>query len=285
MARPIWKGQISFGLVNVPVTLYSAEQSTNLSFKLIDNRNSARIRYERVNEVTGEEVPWDQIVKGYEYDDDNYVLISKEEMENASPELTKTIEIEQFVKVEEIDPIYFDKPYYLVPNKGAEKGYVLLRETMKEAERVGIAQVVIRSRGHLAAMMPRGNALILDLLRYSQEVRNLEDYNIPEGSLKDYEITQKELKLAGQLVEGMSADWEPGTFRDEYRDALMSLIERRIGSSETETIPEGEAAAEEDTQTINFMDQLKKSVEKTSKKSSPRKSSSRKKSSRSKKAS
>jgi DNA end-binding protein Ku len=279
MARPIWKGQISFGLVNVPVTLYSAEQKADLSFRLIDSRNSARIRYERVNEATGEEVPWDNIVKGYEYDDGNYVLLSNEELESASAELTKTIEIEQFVDLEAIDPVAFDKPYYLVPGKGGEKGYVLLREAMQQSGRVGIAQVVIRSRGHLAALMPRGNALILDLLRYQQEIRPLAQYDVPAGTLKDYKITKKELELAGQLIDGMTAEWEPDQFEDEYRKAVMALIEKRIKSGETEQVSDVEEAAPEAPRTVNFMDVLKQSVEKTGKKPSRKRSSGKKKAS------
>jgi DNA end-binding protein Ku len=279
MARPIWKGQISFGLVNVPVTLYSAEQKADLSFRLIDSRNSARIRYERVNEATGEEVPWDNIVKGYEYDDGNYVLLSNEELESASAELTKTIEIEQFVDLEAIDPVAFDKPYYLVPGKGGEKGYVLLREAMQQSGRVGIAQVVIRSRGHLAALMPRGNALILDLLRYQQEIRPLDQYDVPAGTLKDYKITKKELELAGQLIDGMTAEWEPDQFEDEYRKAVMALIEKRIKSGETEQVSDVEEAAPEAPRTVNFMDVLKQSVEKTGKKPSRKRSSGKKKAS------
>lgn len=265
MARPIWKGHISFGLVNVPVTLYSAEQKADLSFKMLDSRNAARIHYERINEATGEEVPWNKIVKGFEYDGGNYVLLSNEEIENASPELTKTIEIEQFVDIDEIDPIYFDKPYYLVPSKGGEKGYVLLREAMQNSGRAGIAQVVIRSRGHLAALFPRGNALILMLLRYHQEIRPLDDYDIPEGSLRNYKISKKELDLAEDLIEGMTAEWEPDQYRDEYHDALMSLIERRIKSGETEEAAEPEEAEEEAPETVNFMDVLKQSVAKTGK--------------------
>lgn len=282
MARPIWKGQISFGLVNVPVTLYSAEQKADLSFRMIDSRNSARIRYERVNETTGEEVPWDKIVKGFEYDDGNYVLLSEQELENASAKLTKTIEIEQFVDLDAIDPVAFDKPYYLVPGKGGEKGYVLLREAMREAGRVGIAQVVIRSRGHLAALMPRGDALILDLLRYHQEIRPISDYDLPEGTLKDYKITKKELELATQLIDGMTTEWEPEQFKDEYRQALMKLIEKRIESGEIEQISEEPEEAPEAPRTVNFMDVLKQSVEKTGKSGGAK--SSRKRSGRKKEA-
>jgi DNA end-binding protein Ku len=283
MARPIWKGHISFGLVNVPVTLYSAEQRADLSFKMIDSRNSARIRYERVNEATGEEVPWDKIVKGYEFDDGNYVLLSNEELASASAELSKTIEIEQFVELDAIDPVSFDKPYYLVPGKGGEKGYVLLREAMRESGRVGIAQVVIRSRGHLAALLPREDALILDLLRYRQELRPLKDLDLPAGTLKEYKITRKELDLAAQLINGMTTDWDPEQYQDEYRKAVMDLIEKRIKSGEIEKVSAEEEAAPEAPRTVNFMDVLKQSVKQTGKPAA--KKPSRKRSSRKKRAS
>lgn len=264
MARPIWKGHISFGLVNVPITLYSAEQRADLSFHMVDSRNSARVRYERVNEATGEEVPWDKIVKGYEYDGGSYVLLSDEELERAQPELTKTIEIEEFVDAEEIGPAYFDKPYYLVPGKGGEKGYVLLREALQESKKVGIARVVIRARGHIAALMPQGNALILNLLRYGQELRSMDDYDFPSAGLKEHKVSRKELDLARQLIDGMSDRWDPNEFHDEYRDALMKLIKKRIESGETEQVEEPEEL-QEAPRTVNFMSMLKKSVEQAGK--------------------
>lgn len=262
MSRPIWKGQISFGLVNVPITLYSAEQRADLHFNLIDSRNSARIRYERVNEETGEEVPWDKIVKGYEYDGGSYVLFSEKELETASAELTKIIEIEQFVAREEIDPIYFDKPYYLVPGKGGEKGYVLLREAMAASGKVGIARVVIRTRQYIAALLAEGNALVLNLLRFHQEIRPVKDFDIPTGDPSRHKVRPKELELAEKLIEGMSGAWKPQEFDDEYRGALMKLIEKKIRSGQTKEIAEPEEEEEAaEPRTINFMDVLVKSVE------------------------
>jgi DNA end-binding protein Ku len=264
MSRPIWKGQISFGLVNVPVTLYSAEQRADLHFNLIDSRNAARIRYERVNEETGEEVPWDKIVKGYEFDGGSYVLFSDKELEQASVEMTKVIEIEQFVDADEIDAIYFDKPYYLVPGKGGEKGYVLLREAMAESGKVGIARVVIRTRQYIAALVPEKSALVLSLLRYHQEIRPLKDFDIPSGTPAAHNIRPKELELAGQLIEGMSGDWKPEEFEDEYRGALMKLIDKKIKSGQTKEIAEPEDEEQPlEPRTINFMDVLVKSVERT----------------------
>lgn len=265
MSRPIWRGHISFGLVNVPVILNSAERRVDLSFRMIDSRNSARIRYERVNEETGEEVPWDKIVKGYEYDQGNYVLLSEEELENASPELTKTIEIEQFVDLKDIDIRYFERPYILMPDKKGEKGYVLLREAITASGKAGIAKVVIRGRQHLAALVAQENALVLELLRFYQELVSLDNFELPAGTLREYNVAKKEIELATKLIGGMSASWEAAKFHDDYRDALMKLVERKIKAGKTEVIEDVDDDAAPVRQTINFMDVLKRSVEGTEK--------------------
>jgi len=265
MSRPIWKGHISFGLVNVPVVLNSAERRVDLSFRMIDSRNAARIRYERVNEETGEEVPWDKIVKGYEYDDGNYVLLSEDELQNASPELTKTIEIEQFVDLADIDIRYFERPYMLVPDKKGEKGYVLLREAITESGKAGIAKVVIRGRQHLAALIAQGNALVLELLRFHQELVDLGEFDLPSADLRTYGVQKKEIELASKLIGGMTTKWNASKFHDEYRDALMKLVERKIKSGKTEVIEDVEEEEAPVRQTINFMDVLKQSVEHASK--------------------
>jgi DNA end-binding protein Ku len=263
MARPIWKGHISFGLVNVPVVLFSAEQRADISFRLIDSRNTARIRYERVNEETGEEVPWDNIVKGFEYESGNYVLLSDEELETASVEMTRTIEIEQFVDLSEIDIRFFDRPYVLVPDKKGDKGYVLLREAIAESGKAGIATVVIRSRQYLAALMATGDALLLELLRFNQELRDLSDFDLPGHDLRELKISKKEIELASQLIDGMTMEWDASKHHDEYREVLMKLIEKKIKSGKTEAIEVEEAEEdEEEPQTINFMDVLKQSVAK-----------------------
>jgi DNA end-binding protein Ku len=261
MSRPIWKGHISFGLVNVPVVLFSAERRADLSFRLIDSRNSARIRYERINEETGEEVPWDKIIKGYEYEDGNYVFLSEEELQHASPELTKTIEIEQFVDLDDIDVRYFDRPYILVPGNKGEKGYVLLREAIKAAGKAGIARVVIRARQYLAALIAQGDALVLELLRYPQELVEKGEYQLPGKDLREHGVQKKEIELATKLIGGMTAKWEPTKYHDEYRDALMKFIQKKIDSGQTEEIGEEEVEETPVRQTINFMDVLKKSVE------------------------
>jgi DNA end-binding protein Ku len=257
--RAIWKGHISFGLVSVPVSLYPAEQRTDLQLHMIDSRNRARVRYERVNAETGEEVPWDQIVKAFEYDDGNYVVLDKEEMKKAAPEASKSVDITSFVDLDEIDPIYFDRPYFLEPGKKGDKGYALLRETLKETGKAGIAEVVIRTRQYVAAMIPRGDALLLILLRYQQELRDAGDLALP-GSPEDLGVSEKELKMARTLVEAMESEWDPSEHHDEYRKRLMEWIESKIESGEIHRSPEAKEAAPA-PEPINIMDALKKSVE------------------------
>ena len=189
MARAVWRGHISFGLVSVPVSLYAAENRTDLQLHMLDSRDHSRVRYERVNEETGQEVPWDVIVRGYEYSDGSYVVLSDEELKRAAPEATKTIDIEAFVAGEEIDPTFYDKPYFLEPGKGSKKGYVLLHHALAESKRVGIARVVIRTRQYIAALMPHNDVLMLILLRYGQELRSAADLDIPKGGAKANGVT------------------------------------------------------------------------------------------------
>lgn len=259
MPRPTWKGHITFGLVNIPVALYPGERRADLSFRMLDSRNQARVRYERVNELTGEEVPWDQIVKAYEYDDGNYVLLEEEDFAKAAVEATKSVEIEAFVDLTAINYGYFDKPYYLVPENKGEKGYVILREALKKSGKVGIAKVVIRTRQHLAAVIPEGNALILDLLRFHQEIRNPDEYDLPGEDLGQYKISDKELLMAQQLIEAMAEEWEPDQFHDEYRDALLKWIEQKAQKGTTEA-PEPEEEPQEAGEVVDMMDLLQQSV-------------------------
>jgi DNA end-binding protein Ku len=266
MARPVWKGHITFGLVSVPVQLYPAELRADISFHLVDSRNSARVQYQRVNSETGEEVPWDKIVKGYEYADESYVLLSDEELAAASVDMTRSIEIEQFVDVSTIDVCYFDRPYLITPAKGGEKGYILLREAARKEGMAGIATIVIRARQHLAAVLVQNDALVLELLRFPQELRSIDDYDIPGRDLRRLKVNQKEIELAAQLIEGMSAEWDPDQYHDEYRDVLMKLIQKKIKSGKTEAIEDvEEEEPEEEPKTINFMDVLKQSVAHASK--------------------
>lgn len=265
-ARPVWKGQISFGLVNIPITLYSAEIRSDLQFRMLDSRNHARVRYERVNEETGEEVPWNEIVKGFEQDEGSYVLLSDEDFKQVKPESSRTIELEQFVDAKAVDYVYFEKPYYLVPGRRGEKGYVLLRETLRRAGKIGIARVVIRAREYLAALLPEGDALVLDLMRYPQELRAPEEFELPTGELSSYKVSDREIKMAEQLVESMSDEWKPQDFRDEYRERLLDYIE--LKAREGAVAPrEAEAEApRESAEVIDLMELLKRSVERSGKK-------------------
>lgn len=257
--RPIWKGHISFGLVNVPVTLYPAEQRDEAHFHMIDSRNNARVRYQRVNADTGEEVPWEEIVKGYEHEDGNYVIIGKDELENLAPEVTRTVEIESFVDLAEIDLIYFDKPYYLEPAKNGEKGYALLRETLRETGKAGIARVVLRTRQYIAAMVPRDDVLVLNLLRYQGELRSTDDLKLP-GDPAEIGTSRQELKMARMLVESMTAEWDPAAYHDEFREQLMTWIQKRIDSGQIHRAPEVEPIADDAPGPINLMEALKKSL-------------------------
>jgi DNA end-binding protein Ku len=271
MPRPVWRGHISFGLVHIPVNLYNAERRADLELHMIDSRDKARVRYERVNADTGVEVPWDSIVKGYEYSDGQYVILNDEELKRAAPEATRSIDIESFVKLEEIDPIYFDKPYYLEPGKGADKGYVLLRNSMREAGRVGIAKVVIRTRQYMAALSPRDNLLVLDLLRYKQEI------HIPANLTKGHGVTPQELKIAGTLIESMADHWRPERYHDEYRESLMKWIEHKVKSGEMHHPAEPTKDEPEAPAPINFMEALKKSLGERGSRSAPSAAASRSK--------
>lgn len=264
MARPIWKGHISFGLVNIPVTLYSAEERNEFQMKMVDSRNNASIKYQRINEKTGEEVPFDQIVKGYEYEDGQFILLTDEDLKRAAPEKTQTIDIETFVPIDAIMPQYFDKPYYLVPGKNSDKAYVLLREALRKSGRMGIARVVIRTRQYIAAISPKGEALVLDLLRYHKELREPPAEKIPGNDFEKLKISDKELDLAQQLIAAMSGEWEPAAYKDEYRAALMDWIEKKAAAGGI--IPVGDSDdvdVDSGGKVIDMMALLKASMEKS----------------------
>ncbi|HEV7121954.1 MAG TPA: Ku protein [Rhodanobacter sp.] len=263
MARPIWTGTLSFGLLNVPVSLMSAERSVDLHFRMLDSRSNTPVRYERVNAETGEEVPWKEIVKAFEYEKGSYVVLEPEDIKSAASESHETVDVNTFVDADSIGPEYFEKPYMLVPGKKAEKGYVLLRETLKRTGKIGIARVVIRTREYLSAVMPRGDALMLLLLRYPQEMVGAEEYNIPEGAPSSYRISDKEIQMAQELIESMSDEWKPGDYRDDYRDRLRKVIEKRLKSKGVVTPPEddeGEPVENASTNVVDFMALLQKSL-------------------------
>lgn len=264
MARAIWKGSISFGLVHIPVGLFSAASPDELSFRQLDRRNLSPIGYRKYNKNTGEEVQSEEIVKGYEYESGHYVVLSDEDLRRANPEKTQTVEITDFVELDDIDPVYLDKPYYLAPVGKNKKGYALLREALKRTRKVGIAKVVIRSREYLSAVIPQGDVLVLEILRYPQEIRPPADLDVPQGELKDMGINDRELEMAERLVEGMTGAWEPEKYQDTYRGDLMQLIQQRIESGNTDAPDETPVAElEESGDVVDIMALLKRSVEAT----------------------
>lgn len=280
MPRALWKGHISFGLVNIPVNLFLAENRNELHFTMLDSRNKARVKYERVNEATGEEVPWDQVVKAYKYDDDNYVEVTEEDFKNAAAEATQAVEIEDFVDASEIGYVYFDKPYYLTPAGKGDKGYVLLREALKNSGKMGIAKVVLRTRQYLCAVAVEGDALILNVLRFAHELRDLSEYEFPSGTLEEYKINSRELKLSEQLIEAMASSWEPEKYKDDYYEKLMAWIEKKAKKGETAEPLSAEAETPAAAEVVEMMDLLKRSVkesEQKHKKAAPAKSPQRRK--------
>jgi DNA end-binding protein Ku len=255
MARAIWSGAISFGLVNIPVKLYSAVSRKTVRFHQIDAESGQRIRQQRVSQATGEEVPYEQIVKGYEIGPDRYVTITPEELESLEPEKTRTIDIEAFVDLDEIDPIFYDHPYYLVPDKGAEKAYRLLVDAMQEANKVAIARVVLRQKEHLVALRPKDGVLTMETMLFADEV-------VPPDSLDEMpddgaaKTSKRELDMAKQLIESLSAEFEPEQYRDEYRDRVLDMIERKA-QGETITI---EAPSEKPKEVPDLMAALEASI-------------------------
>lgn len=242
MARPTWKGSISFGLVDIPVALYPAEERNELSFRQLDKNDLSPIGYKRINKETGDEVAWDDIVKGYEYEPDQYVVLGPGDFQRANVEASKTIEIQDFVPAADIDPLYFETPYYVEPQRKNSKGYALLREALKRSEKVGIAQFVLRTRQYLAALAPRGRLLVLTLLRYAQELRSDKAIEAPPADAKQSKLTERELDMAEQLVDGMSARWDPKRYHDSWADDLRAVIQKKIRSGKTHVITEATEA-------------------------------------------
>ena len=227
----MWSGAISFGLVNVPVKLYSAVSRKTVRFHQLNSETGHRIQQKRVDSVTGDEVSFDKIVKGFELTKDSFVIVTPEELDSIAPEKTRTIDIEDFVDLEEIDPIYYDHPYYLVPDKGAAKAYGLLLEAMRESGKVAIARVVIRSKEQLVAIRPAGDLLAMETMIFHDEVMPQDDIDdLPDG--RSLKTSDRELKMAQQLISSLSSDFEPNKYRDEYREKVLELIERKAEGEE-----------------------------------------------------
>jgi len=262
MARSLWKGAISFGLVHIPVEMYPAVGSKSLDLSMLDRRDFAPIGFKRYNKETGKEVSWDDIVKGYEYESGEYVVLSDEDLRRANPESTQTIDILAFVDAEDVPLLYYDHPYYLAPGKGGDKVYALLRETLKEVGKIGIANVVIRVKQHLAALVCIGDTIVLNTLRYPDEIRETDELKIPSPKARAAVISAKELKMAVALVEGMSEEWKPNQYHDTYREDVLALVKKKIKARQTKTItmPDPDEKPARKTNVIDLVSLLQASL-------------------------
>ena len=257
--RAIWKGSISFGLVNIPIGLYPATRRDELSFRQLRKSDLSPINYKRVAEVDQKEVPWEEIVKGYEYEKGQFVVVTDEDFKRANVEATQTVEITDFVELDEIDPMFFDKPYYLEPQKGGKKAYALLRDTLKETGKVGVAKVVIKTKQHLAAVKPKGNALVLELMHFADELLEPTELDLP----KDEAVGKKELDMAKALVESMTSDWEPKKFQDDYTAKLKEVIEEKVAAGGKD-LPAPRGRSKPATNVVDLVAILRKSIEENS---------------------
>ena len=253
MPRSIWGGAISFGLVNVPVKLVSAVSPKDVRFHQLDAKSNSRVRQKRVSAETGEEVSYDEIIKGYEVAPDQYVAISPEELETLDPKKTKSIDIEDFVDLEQIDPIFYERPYYLVPDAGGAKAYALLVQAMKESGMVAIARMVLRTKQYLVALRAVDDVLVVETLYYNDEVIDPDEL---EGVPHDVDVSDRELKIARQLIESLATGFDPDAYRDEYREKVLELIEQKAEGQEIVLQP----AVEEPTKVVDLMAALEASL-------------------------
>ena len=256
--RAIWKGSISFGLVNIPIALYPATRREDLQFRLLRAKDLSPVNYKRVAEADGKEVPWDEIVKGYEYEKGKYVVLKDEDFQRVDLEATQTVDIQDFVDEDEIDPMFFYKPYYLEPQKGGDKAYVLLRDALADSKKVGIAKVVIKTRQYLAGVKAEDGVLVLELMHFAEEVAEADKLRVP----KKTEPGKREINMAKALIDSMSSKWNPEKYRDDYREALMEVIEEKVeaGGKEIEEKPK---KAPKPTKVIDLVSVLQKSLEQT----------------------
>jgi DNA end-binding protein Ku len=256
--RAIWKGSISFGLVNIPIALYPATRREELKFRLLREKDLSPVNYKRVAEKDGKEVPWGEIVKGYEYEKGKYVVLKDEDFQRVDLEATQTVDIQDFVEVEEIDPIYFYKPYYLEPQKGGDKAYTLLRNVLKDTNKVGIAKVVIKTRQYLAGVKAKDQVLVLELMHFADELLEAGKLQVP----KKLEVGKREMDMAKALVDSMSGKWDPEKYKDDYREALMDVIEEKVESGGKE-IEEKPKAKPTPTKVIDLVAVLQQSLAKS----------------------
>jgi len=261
MPRSIWTGAISFGLVYIPVQLHSASHTSSLDLDFLDKRDFSPVGYQRVNKRTGKVVEWGDIVKGYQYQKGEYVALSDEDFRQANVKATQTIDIAQFTEIEKIPPAYYETPYFLAPGKGGAKVYALLREALRKSKKAAVASMVMRGRQHLALVYAQDNALMLNTLRFEEEIRSADDLELPE---KSGGVTSKELAMAERLIDEMSGEWNPSEFKDTYSKDLMARIKEKIKNKETHDLTPASKTKEprQSAQVIDLMEVLKRSLEK-----------------------
>lgn len=260
VAKSIWKGEISFGLVSIPVSLVSVEEKNDLKFHLLDSKTKSRVRYQRVSEDTGKQVDWHDIVKGWEYDQGSYVIVDEKAFEKASPDLFKSIDIDEFVDLKEIDNLYYSKPYYLQPESKNKKAYVLLREALKKTNKVGVAKVIIRTKESLSLIIPHDHALLLYLIHFADEIREEDEVNVPKDDIKTYKVADKEIKMAEALIKDMTAQWKPEKYHNEYRETMKKWLDqqtaklKKTGNKVTNKTSKGNESV------VDFISLLKESM-------------------------
>jgi len=252
--RAIWKGAISFGLVNIPISLFPATRREELKFHLLRKSDLSPVNYKRVAAADGKEVPWDEIVKGYEHEKGRFVVLNEEDFARVDIEATQTVDITDFVALDQVDPMYFYKPYFMEPAKGGEKSYNLLRDALEQSEKIGIAKVVIKTRQYLAAVKPEKRGLILELMHFAEELIDPKELNIPAR-----EAGKKELQMARALVDGMTSDWEPERYHDDYREKLEQIIEEKIEHPDAH--PKDAPKARKPTKVIDLVSVLQRSID------------------------
>ena len=262
MARPIWKGSIAFGLVNIPVELHTAVRDSRPHFRMLHADDKSPVRYERVCARDGKPVAWDEVVKGYEYQKGKFVILTKEDFKAAALEKSRTIDIRTFVKGEDIDDRFFESSYYLTPQKGGEHAYALLREAIREKELVGIATIVLREAQHLAALEIKDKAMVLTMMRYAEELVDVADYTFPPAA----QVRKPELQMAKTLVEQFTGEWDPTEYSDEYRENLMKIIKARMKGKTVELHEEEEPRSAE---VVDLMERLRQSLEGSSRTRKP----------------
>ena len=262
MPRAIWKGSISFGLVHIPVALFPAVTSDDIDFDWLDKRSMAPIGYRRFNKETGKEVDKEFIVRGYQYEQGRYVVLSDEEIRGANAKATQSVDILCFADLKEVSFLYLEAPYYLAPDKKGQKVYALLREALKKTGKIGIAHVVMHTKQHLAALIPAGNVLVLNTLRWGGELRDTNDLELPADKVKAIGITEKELSMAEQLIEDMTERLDLKKFRDTFRDDILALVKRKVKAGKTELVDTPEAAPEAaaPSNVIDLTELLKRSL-------------------------